>query len=114
LLDENRASESEAALKQAVRYHPAPARAELLLGEICFRQDRNDEAVAHFEAATHDPQTAGLGHYGMGVILKTQGRMREALEHLSAAQQIDPSIRGLDQALQEVRARMPAPGFAPK
>lgn len=77
------------ALRQALALSPGDLQATGLLGWAQMLQEQYDEALAHFVAVLTREPTNALARVNLGYIGLRQGRLAEAVEHLSKAIRLD-------------------------
>lgn len=94
-----RAGEAEAIYRNILAQAPQYVPARLTLSALLIDQQRYKEA----ENISRDglrfpapPQLAGVLHNNLALALRGQHRQAEALEHLEAAQKLNPDLPGLD------------------
>jgi tetratricopeptide (TPR) repeat protein len=95
-------------IERAARENPADGTAQFNLGISMLRENRNEQAVAAFEAALAADPPATEAHYYLGTLLVGQGKVPEAIEHLEAYLATNPSntensatAQGLLEALEQ-------------
>ena len=84
---------------------PGHARPQNNLGNVYFRLDRLDEAVAAYETALKLNPRYAKAHYNLGNALEKTGRVDQALRHYRTAVEIDPRQTGAQIALTRVDTR---------
>jgi protein O-GlcNAc transferase len=83
LMDENRNSEAEPHLREAVRLSEKDVEAHLNLGRVLHTLNQSVEALAEFDrVAALDPKTP-LVHFHRGLVLGALGELDEAIASLS-------------------------------
>ena len=99
--DDEAYSQAQRAASQAIALDPNLPEAHASLGYIDFFSARNPGvAEDHFREAIRLDPACALAHFWYGSLLTHQGRFPEALEHLSRAQQLQPT----SSAIQSSRA----------
>jgi Flp pilus assembly protein TadD len=74
-----------------VRNNPSDALAQSTVGQIYLMQRNLLEAEKHLRAAVVADRNHAPGHYGLGVLLRQQGKFQEAETELQTAARLDPS-----------------------
>ena len=80
--------EAVAPIEQAIRLQPSKQLYRNNIAKILIELNQINGAVQHLSAA-HPPAVA---QYNMGILLQQRGRSQEAVQFLTAAVQIDPSL----------------------
>ncbi len=78
-------------LERAVEHEPADYLALLMLGVICGDDGDLDPAKNYLNYALKIEKNSFTAHYGLGRILVSEGKLREAIAHLKRALTIKPT-----------------------
>jgi predicted regulator of Ras-like GTPase activity (Roadblock/LC7/MglB family) len=92
--------------------HPGRVDAHDLVARIALAQGDEGRAEAAWRAVLGIDPSFGTAHRGLGLVRYRQGRLGEALEHLSAAAHEDPADATVRTALDAVRSVIAARGAA--
>jgi len=83
--------DAEAILTKVTRHHPGQHEAQNQLGILLMDQQRIDEAISHFRAASRAAPKNGSTYNNLGFALMTAGRHEEAVKTLRKAMALDGS-----------------------
>ena len=78
-------------LREALKTDPLNGRSLLLLGEHHLRKADYEQSAIQFERALADPETKVEARVALGRLAVEQNRLKEALSHLSKAQNLRPN-----------------------
>ena len=85
---------AELLYRKILQRQPNHKEAVFLLGTLCLQRQDFDTAVAHLNrAVTLDPDNA-QAHDNLGVALRKQNRLEEALASCTRALQLNPNFTG--------------------
>jgi len=84
---EQATKEFEAELK----INPTSPSAEFMLGDLAMRDQKTDDAIAHFSRATQFDAGLVEGYLGLGMALNAAGKYAEAIAPLKKYTEMDPS-----------------------
>ena len=107
LVGEGRLAEAEGELAEATSLDPTDSAAHLSLAEVLQSEDKDEEAVAEFQAALK-LQDSFSGHLGLARVYLSLNRRELARQEGEAALKLDPGSREAQELVGRIVSGLPA------
>jgi len=90
-LDPAVSEEAKKEFEAELKINPTSPAAEFMLGDLAWRNQNADDAIAHFSRATQFDTGLAEAYLGLGMALNAAGRYGEAIAPLKKYTEMDPS-----------------------
>jgi tetratricopeptide (TPR) repeat protein len=97
-IKQRRYDESIECFQKAIELRPHHTQYRNNMADVLVRADRQREAFGHLTSVHSLPEA----HYNLGYLLRQNGQMAPARQHLMAALQVDPGFTPAEQLLAEI------------
>lgn len=91
LVQQNRPTEAERALRQVLLADPSHAMAHAMLAQCLIQQERYDDAQNHAAEAIRSAPDEPMAHYVLSLVLFSRNRLEEADAAIAQAIRLDPT-----------------------